>query len=253
MTEVLSIDGPSKLKIYYKGPKLEVGPLPAVFYFALAGEESLALDPYCQLVTFAEQLPMRCFSFTLPFHGSTHQRSHAMKLWAESLLEGNSWLEDFFSQCLANIDYLIQVGIVDKHYIAVGGLSRGGFIALQLAARHPDIRHIICHAPLIDLQAHKAFESLRNSNALQSYQSEALIPKLLHKKLFFLIGNRDVCVSTEQCCKFVQELAEAMYVSGKRSPNVELRIFPSIGHQGHGTPPEMFQEGITWLQRQWGL
>lgn len=251
MTAVNSIDGPSGLKIYYKGPQLEMGPMPALFYFALAGEESLSLDPYCQPVTFADQLPLRCFSFTLPFHESTYQRSHAMKLWSEGLLESSSWLEEFLNQSLANIDFLIQSGAVDKHHIAVGGLSRGGFVALQLAARHPSIGIVLCHAPLIELPAHKSFESLRHAKTLQPYRSEALIPGLLHKKLFFLIGNRDTCVSTEFCCTFVQDLAEAMYANGKRSPSVELYLFPSIGHQGHGTPPEVFRKGIKWLQRQW--
>lgn len=250
---VSTLESPSGLKIYYKGPSLEKGPLPAFFYFALSGEESLTLEPFNQPVSFASHLNMRCFSFTLPFHGKGHQHSHAMSHWAKSLQAGSSMLEDFLDQSIENINFLIDAHLIDKRHIAVGGLSRGGFMATQLAARHEKIDLLIGHAPLIHLPALKEFNEMENSAQIQLFDSMALIPKLLSKKVFFLIGNHDTRVGTTHACTFIQKLAAAMFAGGKRSPPAELYLFPSIGYQGHGTPSEVFQQGITWLQKQWHL
>jgi len=71
--------------------------------------------------------------------------------------------------------------------------------------------------------------------------------------LLYLIGNYDTRVGTEKCFQTIQELTEASIEAGIRTPPVELIIGPSIGHKGHGTPPERFKAGIDWLRRQWSL
>ncbi len=54
--------------LYYCGPSHHDGPLPAFFYFALAGDESLTLSPYNHPVLPFEKQAMRVCSFTLPSH-----------------------------------------------------------------------------------------------------------------------------------------------------------------------------------------
>lgn len=245
---IFEINSPNDLKIYAKGSSLDEGPLPAFFYFALSGEESLSLDPFCQPVSFASELPMRCFSFTLPFHETGYPRSHAMNLWAKSFEEGSSLIEDFFYKAIENIDFLIHSNVIDKRHIAIGGLSRGGFVATQIAARHHKIGLLLGHAPLINLKDLSEFNT-QDINLL--FDCRDLIPRLLDKKVFFLIGNHDTRVQTSTCCNFIEKLASAMHAQGKRSPQAELHLFPSIGHQGHGTPPEIFKQGIEWIKKQW--
>ena len=74
-----------------------------------------------------------------------------------------------------------------------------------------------------------------------------LVEQLVGKNLFFFIGNRDKRVGTRECYQFIEALTEASYAHGLRSPPVQLKIYPSIGHKGHGTPPEIFRAGSTWL------
>ena len=44
-----------KEPIYFTGPSYKEGPLPALFYFALSGYESLNLKPINQIVTLIEK------------------------------------------------------------------------------------------------------------------------------------------------------------------------------------------------------
>ena len=46
----------------YIGPDLDAGPLPGLFYLALAAHESLGVDPYNQPTAYLSSLPMRIFT-----------------------------------------------------------------------------------------------------------------------------------------------------------------------------------------------
>ena len=133
------IDTPSGLDLYWRGPSLDHGRLPGVFYFALSGEDSLFLDPFNQPAVFLEPFPVRVYSSTLPSHGSGLRNSDAMGRWAQDLENGHDLLTEFIHKSIANIDFLIAQGLLDRDKIAVSGLSRGGFLALHLAAADPRI------------------------------------------------------------------------------------------------------------------
>jgi hypothetical protein len=236
MNEPFVLDSPSDLPIHVRGPKISEGPLPAFFYFALSGEDSLSLDPYNQPVAFLDGSNIRCFSFTLPFHGPGYDNNNAIDLWMQELNDNPQFLDIFFQKCVSNINYLLQQGIVNAKKMAVGGLSRGAFIAAHLAARDPRLQYILGFAPMTKLK--------------QPWDLDLLIDKIVNKQVRFYIGNRDTRVGTQACFDFIHRLADAAYHHGHRSPPIELMINPSVGFKGHGTLPPVFKSGADWLRQK---
>lgn len=241
----MTIETSSNLPIVWTGPDLSKGPLPAFFYFALSGEDSLHLDPYNQPVQFLKGSPIRCFSFSIPFHGPGYDNNQSMDLWKKEFEQNSSFLEQFFQKCLVNIDYLINQNLIDITKIAVGGLSRGGFIATHLAARDSRIKYVLGYAPMTRL---RVLEELQGTG--HGWDLIDLTDKLTHVHLRYYIGNRDLRVGTDACFDFIQALTESMFQQGQRSPPVEMVIAQSVGFKGHGTLPPTFRDGIDWLKQK---
>lgn len=242
-----TIQIPSGPSICFTGPPLSHGKMPALFYFALSGQASLCTDPYNQPAVFLSGFPIRVYSITLPGHEQESQFVHAIKYWAQEISLGNNIIHQFAEQVRQAIDYLVEHGWIDVEKIAVAGLSRGGFIAAHVAAQDPRIKLILGFAPLTKLTYAKEFADLREHLLAQSLDLQNLIQPLIGRPLRFYIGNRDVRVGTENCFKFIMELAEASFACQIRSAPAELIITSSQGQYGHGTLPHVFQEGISWL------
>lgn len=230
--------------IAYVGPDFSMGKMPAIIYFAVSKEESLTLDPFCQPVQLLENKFCRVFSFALPCHGEGFDKLHAIKDWADGLKTNPDLFSDFIENCSSEIDALIEEGIIDADHIATFGLSRGGYFATLLAAHHIKIKTILAFAPITKFVHLHEFQNGFDYNFIELNNS---YEKLLTKELRFYIGNRDSRVGTECCFEFIKELTDKAYESGIRSPKVELVISPSTGMKGHGTPPNIFQDGINWL------
>lgn len=204
------------LPLFFIGPPLEAGPLPAFFYFALSASESLSLDPICTPVRLLSGKPIRLFSLTLPFHEGTLNPNQAIAKWyedPEKLLPFLSKAEKTIGAVRSSISQL-----------ALSGLSRGGFIALHLASR------LLPEATI-------AFAPLTRLGSLQTPAIES--------PAFLSIGNRDTRVSTRSCFEYVESC-----VTNKKL-DATLHIYPSVGAEGHGTPPEIFEMGIKWLEKRW--
>ena len=240
-----TITSPSGLPIHYRGAALEEGKLPAFFYFALSGKDSLSLDPFNQPAVFLDSYPLRVFSFTIPGHGEGLKNTEAMSFWAQKIEEGVDPLTPFINKCLENIHFLVQNEIVDSEKMAAGGLSRGGFIALHLASRLPELTTVLGYAPLTTMRTISEFNRIHHHPITESLEIDA--GALRGKKVRFYIGNRDLRVGTDACYQFIRKLTDLNYDNQIRSPKVELLISPSIGHKGHGTPPETFRAGAEWI------
>lgn len=244
------ISSPTGLSIYYKGPGLTYKHLPALFYFALSGEESLYCDPYNQPVMHLSNEPIHLFSFTVPAHGPGYDHTHAMRNWAHAIEQGDNVIAEFVERSIKNIDYLISQGYIDAHHIAVAGLSRGGFIATHIAAADARIRTVLGYAPLTRLDYLEEFQKIQQSPIVQALSLSHLADKLVKKHVRFYIGNRDVRVGTDECYQCIRHIVEVAHSKGVRSPSIELMISPSIGHKGHGTPPQIFQDGVKWVKER---
>jgi esterase FrsA len=235
--------------IYYKGPDLQLGPLPAVLFFALSAQMSLFEDPFNQAVLQLSQQGVRVFSWDLPFHGPGLDPHDAIRHWAHEFVYRPSFIFDFLELCQHNINYLIDEGFIDPQRLGVAGLSRGGFIAAHLAARDSRLKTVLGFAPLTQpkpLEELKSFPEL----SFDQISLTSIAEKLIHTRLRFYIGNHDMRVGTDACFHFIHHLTEVAFNHGIRSPTIELMIYPSIGHKGHGTPPHIFHDGANWIKQQ---
>lgn len=243
------IQAPGLPRIYHRGPNLNKGPLPSVFYFSLSGEESLGLDPYNQPAIYLSSKGVRVFSITLPAHDGVFPHKHAIQKWAHDLASGKNIMEEFVDICIQILDFLIHKNYLEPSHIGVAGLSRGAYIATQLAAKDERIRTILGFAPLTRLDTMKDFEEVAHAHLISTLSLESLIPKLINKTVRYYIGNYDTLVGTPYCFSFIHSLSKNSYNQKHRFPPVELIIYPSIGHKGHGTPPEIFHSGSSWLAK----
>jgi pimeloyl-ACP methyl ester carboxylesterase len=248
-----SIEMKSGLKLSYLGPDVAQGPLPAVFYFALSALESLNQDPFNQPAAYLSSLPLRIFSIDLPGHGSGLPATQALSMWAEEFAHGHNIIGTCIEEVKEAVEMLIKQEIARSHQMAVMGLSRGAFIATHVAAQIPHFHTVLGFAPLTQITHAKEFQDLSSHPLIESLNLKHLIEKLTHRTLRFYIGNLDKRVGTRHCFEFIEKLADAALKHKIRSPQVELIITPSIGHQGHGTSKEVFHQGAQWIAEKLGM
>ena len=209
--------------LFMIGPPLERGALPSIFYFALSAHESLDIDPYNQPALTLAHAGCRVFSFTLPLHHGTYARSkEAFETYLQLLARGQDPITPFLDRVEQKIRELETSGIISFQTTGLMGLSRGCLIAGLLSLRIPELRILQFFAPLI---------------ALDKFE---LPHELSDRTLRIAIGNKDLRVDTQKILRWTLDLLE-------RGSPLELDLFPSIGWQGHGTPPEVFQRGALWL------
>lgn len=239
------------LNFTYFGPDLFWGPMPTVFYFSIDAHSSLCVDPFNQPIIPMQNHSMRVFSCDLPEHGLDLDPHTALSRWADHYIKGDSILETFMDKVSRFIDYLHQENIID-HRIAVMGLSRGAFIAAHLASMNSKIKHITGFAPLTDLTKAKEFKDLPSSIKLPS-PITSIKESLLNTSIKFFIGNQDTRVSTHRALETIVNLCDFALEKGIKSPLIEVNVYPSIGHMGHGTPPHIFEEGALHTLKKLGF
>lgn len=240
------------IRIAYTGPHLQMGPLPALFYFALSAQDSLCLDPFNQPAAYLSSLPMRVFSLTLPGHENNLPPTQALQLWAREIARGHNVIAECISQIKFAVEALLNEGALIPDRIAVAGLSRGAFIAAHAAAEISHFRWVLGFAPLIEPAFAKEFHAIAENPIVQSLSLETLVDRLTDRHVRFYIGNLDTLVSTRLCFDFIEKLAQKAYEKQVRSPQTELIIGPSIGRYGHGTSQKVFHEGAQWIAEKLG-
>ncbi len=167
-----------------------------------------------------------------------------MSYWIKNLKE----LKIFIEHSHHLLDQLFEREIISTEKFAIGGLSRGAFVATHLLS-HPKVKYALGLAPLVDLNCLSETQSF-SKEELDALSLELFFESLYNKNLFYLIGNRDERISTDHVFKWVRKLTDYAYDKRIRSPNVEMRIFPSTGHLGHGSLPYVFEEGTSWIEKQ---
>ncbi len=235
------------VSLFHTGPALDHGPLPSLFYFALSGEDSLSLDPFNQPVAFLHGKMIRVFSMTLPGHENGLPAAKALSVWADDFSKGVDCIGEFLEQAEKAVSFAIREKFADPSKLAFAGLSRGGMIAAHLAARVPACRFLLAFAPLTKLKNAKEFSELKHHPLAESFDLERIAPALCNRHVRLYIGNHDTRVGTKSCFDFAMSLVESAREHKVRVPQIELFISPSIGHMGHGTPPEIFHQGAHWI------
>lgn len=244
---ITALNAGSGVTLYHTGPALNHGPLPAVFYFALSGPDSLTLDPFNQPVQFLLGQKIRIFSLTLPGHENSLPATQAIQLWAEDIARGIDCLGNFLEQAEIAFHFALTQQLIDPNKCAAAGLSRGGFLAAHFAARLEKIRFLLAFAPITKLQSAKEFAEYRDDPRVTRWDLEHTASFLYHRHVRLYIGNCDTRVGTRSCFNFAESLVNQAVEKKIRSPQIELFITPSIGQMGHGTSPEIFRRGADWL------
>lgn len=232
----------------YVGPTLEKGPLPTVFYFALSAKDSLETHPYNQPAYFLHSDTCRIFTVTLPGHEEGRRPEGALTYWAKKMGEGVDLLTPFFQEVKQGIDTLLKKGLIVENLFGAIGLSRGAFVALHVAALCNAIQFVLGFAPQTRLSYAKEFQK---GPDVSSFDLEHLIPKLYNRTIRFYIGNLDTRVGTNHAFNLVCDLAKEAKKHLIHSAPIEMIISPSIGYQGHGTPPHIFKAGADWIKNRW--
>lgn len=241
----------SGISVSYIGPHLKEGLKPGVLYLALSKEDSLTLSPFNQPVSFLAQNPeVRVFSITLPGHEPPLLKEEAISYWAKHFQKGEDILTPFLEKAALVLDELLEMGCIEKNTFFLMGLSRGGFLALHLAARHSLINQIVAFAPLIKLENAKECEGMQSSSSHANHPLDLYshLDALSKCKIRFYIGNRDQRVGTKNSFDFITALAELSSKNREKNTSFELFIRDSIGLHGHGTPEFVFKEGAAFIQ-----
>jgi esterase FrsA len=241
------METPFSLPVEFIGPDLCCGPLPAFLYFSICANESLHLEPYSTPARLLANEPIRIFSFTLPGHGEGFDKFKALDYWAEQFEKGNDPIEAFLRQAVQTIEWLESKGWLDQEQLALGGLSRGAFMATLLAARLPKLKTVLGYAPLTRLDSIRSFSEKKLPT--DHYNLENVIPNLMHVENFrFYIANRDTLVKTDHCYSFIRALTEHAHEHKVRTCSPELFLLKAIGREGHGTASETFKQGALWIK-----
>jgi len=234
--------------IFFSGPPLNQGPLPAFFYFSLSAQESLFTDPYNQPIVALNKKGIRCFSITLPLHekdaaNSPEENYRLNKEAVDAWKNEQNFLilfQSFIERVINSIHYLVENEIVVKEKIALGGLSRGALIAVHVLSKLSFAQVCVGFSPLTELHPHDL--SLHKLGDI-----------LAQKWIRFYIGNYDQRVGTKTCFECIEAWVETARKQSVRSPRFELHLFPSIGHLGHGTPSNIFLDGAEYIAHHLSL
>jgi hypothetical protein len=237
----------------YIGAPLEEGPLPALFYFSLSAKDSLLLPPFNHPAMRLHTLPMRIFSVSMPGHENNLPPTEALNVWAEMIRAEINPLTSLMDRVQTCVDELSSQGALIAGKLALAGLSRGAFFAAHVAAACPAFRSLLGFAPLTELGHAKEFDPLQGHPLVQALSLKNLTPHLTRVALRFYMGNLDTRVRTRSCFDFIEHLSQHAAAQGLRSPTTELIIYPSVGKDGHGTPPEIFDSGADWIAKQLGV
>jgi esterase FrsA len=213
----------------------------------LTGQDSLCRDPYNQPVQFLSHLPIRVYSLDLPHHVTGAHPNEALDKWVEDIGAGVPIIETLVQTVRDQLDYLIGQGEVDPNRIAVGGLSRGGFVACHIAASDMRWKAVLGFAPLTLLTGGVTFAQLKGQPYAESLSLDHQVDRLVGRPIRFYIGNRDEQVGTGHCFHFLQELVQGCCRDRIRPAPVEMIMTPSVGFRGHGTLPPTFKDGANWV------
>lgn len=228
----------SDLEIGWLGEDLSAGELPAFFYFALSLEDTLLKPPFNTPASFLTTAQARIFSATLPFHQQGQNEQRTLDRWIER--ESFSPFLETYLEHLADAIHSLFPFYDELHLV---GLSRGAWICLQLVKRLEkrgvSPNSLTFFAPLCD------FDLLLPENSLIKKEDFSCLNLDLSKQaLWMSVSCQDTRVDTAKSLALFQR--QQLY-DPKGLREHRLILYPPIGHKGHGTPNEIFQEGAQWL------
>ncbi|HLJ11527.1 MAG TPA: alpha/beta fold hydrolase, partial [Planctomycetaceae bacterium] len=158
---VIPLKTPGGVRFGVKGAKPSA-PAPTLFVFATDFNTTLQSDDYNKVGRLLAKEGVLCVALDLPCHGQNVREGEPQGLqgWAARLRNDDGFVAAFAKDVSSVLDYLIAEGFSDPKRIAACGTSRGGFMALQIAAAEPRMARVAAFAPVTDLRALSEFKEL---------------------------------------------------------------------------------------------
>jgi len=233
------------------GPAAE-GPAPALVILANSIEGTLGDRYYRQagrvLGEPQVKIPHLCVSIDLPCHGKEQVEGEPAELrgWRHRLEHGGDPVGDTVRRAVAVIDHLVAEGRIDPDRIGGIGTSRGGFMALHLAAAEPRIACVVAYSPVTDLGLLREFRGVETLPAVRAASIFERIPQLAGRPLWLTIGANDDRVGTKQ----VLDLGTAL-LAAAREKNRDNRCSVHVDGEteGHQMPAVALDQSVIWLRR----
>ncbi|MCH1429157.1 MAG: hypothetical protein L7U87_00195 [Chlamydiales bacterium] len=248
MTKMQSIDNPYDLdcQAIIQDPNAKS----ALIYFTLTADTSLVVDPFNQPVKDLKACAINCFSVTLPFHDIGIPHSETVDHWRTVLMDNGDFLESFVTKLQNLCLFLEAEGLLKLELTCLAGLSRGGYIACFLASLLPQVQYILAFSPMSYIFSREEETHLIENIFFKPFWNiNYFAEKLANRHLQLYIGNYDTKVSTRACFEFTDKLASIASEKRIRPCKTNLHIYPSVGHKGHGTPPDIFHLGAQWIEK----
>lgn len=224
-------------------------PAPTLVVLALDLERMAQQPVYSEIGKRLAQQGWLTATLDPPCHGEDLRDDEPAELagWAARLTRGENFIEPFVARARAVLDELVARGWTDPARVAAAGTSRGGFLALQLAAAEPRVQAVVGFAPVTELGALREFQGLP-ADATAALDVGRLAPPLARRAVWLTIGNHDERVSTAACIRAAQAVASAAVAEGSATPpRVWLEVQPSAGH---AVPEGAHARAAEWLARQ---
>lgn len=207
------------------------GGAPLLLLFAMAGADSLIIEPYCRIGHLLHAQGWNVVSLDLPCHGADQREGELPELqgWAARTRAQENILIPFQRRVNEVVFHLVQNGTADPARIAAAGTSRGGYMAIQAAASNPSIRAVAAFAPVTDLLALSEFSGQEDNPLAQQLNLVHAAAALADRALWITIGGTDDRVDTDRVIAFARALTHASQEQQIAS-NVTLHILPEPGH-----------------------
>jgi len=213
-------------------------PRPVLLLFAMAGTDTLTMEPYCRVGRLLHAHGWNVASLDLPCHGADRRAGEPPELagWAARIANGEDIVAAFQTRVNAVVEHLVATGVADPAQIAAAGTSRGGFMAFHTAAGNPRIRAVAAFAPVTDLLALTEFAGQAQNPLAKRLALVHAAETLRDRAAWITIGNADTRVDTSKAVAFAHALTGAV-----------LRVLPTPGHHSFA---ERHDDAAAWFQKR---
>ncbi len=222
-------------------------PVPILFILANSIDGTLGDEYFRNCGNYlAKDHGWLCVSLDLPFHGmfKEKKRPNPLDNWASAVKDGTDFVEFNNLRMRKVLDFLIKKGFTTADSVAVSGISRGGYLALQFAAFEPRVKSVVAFCPVVNLFSLSEFNGIEQDNIKPTFNLFSKVDLLSSKRIWITIGNKDNRVGTEQSINFFNALSNyTTYDNDKGS----LELVIKSESKGHTIPKGTVEMAKNWL------